>query len=74
MYIPTQVHEVQVIKAAQLSWCNENFTKPNLNLRMEERLTILKKLSYKLVTVMNNNFEIYGACQKNDFTSFFPKH
>ena len=28
---------------------------------MEERLTILKKLCDELVTIMNNNSDIYGA-------------
>ena len=37
------------------------FTKPNCNLCMQERLTILKKLRDKRVTVMNKNSEIYGA-------------
>ena len=39
------------------------FTKPNCNLCMEERLTILKKLRDKRVTIINKNSEIYGACQ-----------
>ena len=39
---------------------------------MEERLTILKKLSDKCVTVMNKNSEIYGACRcKTTFHQFF---
>ena len=51
------------------------FTKPNCNLCMEEHLTVLKKLRDKRVTIINNNSEIYGACQhKNDFPSIFPKH
>ena len=37
--------------------------KPNCNLCMQERLTILKKLRDKRVTIMNKNLEIYGACQ-----------
>ena len=40
----------------------KKFTKPNCNLCMEERLTILKKKHDKRVTVMNKNLEIYGAC------------
>ena len=36
-------------------------TKPNCNLCMQERLTILKKIRDKRVTVMNKNSEIYGA-------------
>ena len=39
------------------------FMKPNCNLRMEERLTILKNLREKRVIVMNKNSEIYGACR-----------
>ena len=39
----------------------KTFTKPNCNLFTEERLTILKKLREKCVTVMNKNSEIYGA-------------
>ena len=37
------------------------FTKPNCNLCMEERLTILKKLRDKQTTLMNINSEIYGS-------------
>ena len=36
------------------------FTKTNCNLCMEERLTILKKICDKRVTVMNKNSEMYG--------------
>ena len=49
----------------------QNFTKPNWNLCMEERLTIRKKLHDKHVMVMKNNSEIYGACwQKTSFHLF----
>ena len=41
----------------------KTFRKPNCNLCMEECLTILKKISDKRVTFMNNNLEIYGARQ-----------
>ena len=38
---------------------------------LEERLTILKKLRYKRVTIMNKNLDIYGACQhKTTFHRF----
>ena len=38
---------------------------------MEERLTILKKLRDKRVTITNNNLEIYGACRhKTTFHQF----
>ena len=47
-------------------------TKPNFNLCIQERLTILKKLRDKLVTVMNKNPEIYGACRhKTNFHRIF---
>ena len=39
----------------------KNFTKPNCNLCIEERLTILKNLRDKRVTIMNRNSEIYGV-------------
>ena len=39
----------------------KKFAKPNCNICMQERLTILKKLREKCVTVMNNNSEIYVA-------------
>ena len=46
----------------------KTFTKPNCNLCMEERLTILKKLRDKRITIMNNNLEIYGVFrQQNNF-------
>ena len=38
----------------------KTFTKPNFNLCMEERLTIL---CYKRVTMMNNNSDIHEACR-----------
>ena len=41
----------------------KTFTKTNCNVCMEERLTILKKLLDKPVTIMNENSEIYGACR-----------
>ena len=41
----------------------EIFLKPNFNLCMEERSTILKKIRDKHVIIMNNNLEIYGACR-----------
>ena len=49
----------------------KKFTKPNCNLCMEGRLTILKKLRDKHVTIMNKNSEIYGACRhKTTFHRF----
>ena len=47
------------------------FTKPNCNLCMQERLTILKKICDKCVTVTNKNSEIYGAFRhKTTFHQF----
>ena len=49
----------------------KTFTKPNCNLCMEERLTILKNLRDKRVTFMSKNSDIYGACrQKTTFRRF----
>ena len=41
----------------------KTFTKPNCNLCMEERLTILKNIRDKHVTIMSKNSEIYGSCR-----------
>ena len=41
----------------------KTFTERNCNLCMQERLTILKNLCDKRVTVVNKNPEIYGACR-----------
>ena len=50
----------------------KTFTKPNFNLCMQERLTILKMIRDKRVTVMNKNSEIYGAFRhKTCFHRFF---
>ena len=49
----------------------KSLTKPNLNLCTEERLTILKKLRDKNVTLLNKNSAIYGACRhKTTFHRF----
>ena len=49
----------------------KTFTKNKCNLCMEERLTILKNLCDKPVTIMKNNSDVYGAChQKTDFHRF----
>ena len=43
----------------------KTFIKPNCNLCIKERLTILKKLREKRVTIMNNNWRFMGtACTK----------
>ena len=49
----------------------KTFTKPNCNLCIQERLTILKNLRDKRVTVTNNILEIYGGCRhKTTFHRF----
>ena len=53
----------KVLKEINTIGAMKTFTKPNFNLCMQERLTILKMVRYKRVTVMNKNSEIYGACQ-----------
>ena len=47
----------------------KTFTKPNCNLCMQERLTTLKKIRDKRVTIMNINWEIYWAYQHK--TTFY---
>ena len=62
----------RVVKKLNLIGAMKTFTKPNCNLCMQERLTILKNLRDKRITVMNKNSEIYGACQnKTTFCQFF---
>ena len=57
----------KVVNQLKLIGAMKTFTKPNFNLCMEERLTILKR-----VTIMNNNLDIYGACRhKTTFHQFF---
>ena len=61
----------KLVKQLNTIGAMEMFTKPNCNICMEERLTILKKLCDKYVMVMNNNSEIYGACRhKTTFRRF----
>ena len=61
----------KVVKQINLIGAMKTFTKPNCNICMEERLTILKKLRDKRVTIMNKNSEIYGACRhKTTFRKF----
>ena len=52
----------KVINQINVIGVMKTFTKPNCNLFMQERLTIMKKIRDKRVTVMHNNSEIYGAC------------
>ena len=62
----------KVVKKLNTIGTMKTFTKPNFNLCMEERLTILKKLRDKCVTIMNKNSEIYGAYRhKTTFRRFF---
>ena len=62
----------KVVKQIILIGAMKTFTKPNCNLCMEERLTILKKLREKRVMIMNKNLEIYGAFRhKTCFHRFF---
>ena len=62
----------KLVKQLSTIGAMKTFTKPNYKLFMEERLTILKKLRNKCVTVMNNNLDIYRAClHKTTFGQFF---
>ena len=62
----------KVVKQLKPIGAMKKFTKPNCNLGMEERLTTLKNLRDRRVTIVNNNSEIYGACQrKTTFHRFF---
>ena len=62
----------KVLKQLNPIGAMKTFTKPNCNLCMQERLTILKMIRDKRVTVMNKNLEIYGACRhKTCFHRFF---
>ena len=71
----TDLHKFMTLKVVkQINPVGEmkTFTKPNCNLCMEERLTIVKKLRDKRVTVMNKNSEIYWACRhKTTLNRFF---
>ena len=53
----------KVIKQLNTIAAMKTFTKSNCNLCMHKRLTILKMLRDKRVTVMNKNSEIYGSCR-----------
>ena len=62
----------KVLKKLNPIGAMETFTKPNCNLCMQERLTILKMIRDKRVTVMSKNSEIYEACRhKTCFHRFF---
>ena len=63
--------QFKVLKQLNPIGAMKTFTKPNCNLCTKERLTILKKLRDKRVTVMNKNLDIYGACRhKTTFHRF----
>ena len=51
----------KVLKQLNPIGAMKTFTKPDFNLCMQKRLTILKIIRDKRVTVMNKNLEIYGA-------------
>ena len=62
----------KVVNKLNLIGAMKTFKKPNCNLCMEEHSKILKKICDKRVAVVNNNSEIYGACQhKTTFRKFF---
>ena len=61
----------KVVKQLNSIDAMKTFIEPNCNLCMEERLTILKKIPDKCVTVMNKNSEIYGPHRhKTNFHRF----
>ena len=63
---------LKVIKQLNPIDAMKPFTKPNCNLCLQERLTILKKVRDKRVIVMNKNSDINGACRhKTTFHQFF---
>ena len=53
----------KIVKQLNTIGTMNTFMKPNCKLCMEERLTILKKLRDKHVTIMNKNSDIYEACR-----------
>ena len=56
--------KLKVVNHINLVVAMKIFTKPKCNLCIEERLTILKYIIEKHVTMMNKNLDIYGACRK----------
>ena len=61
----------KVVKQLNLTGAMKTFTKPNCNLCMEKRLTIIKKLRDNHVTVKNKDLEIYGDFwHKKTFNQF----
>ena len=53
----------KVLKQLNQIGAMKTFTKPNCNLCMQERLTIVKMIRDKHVTVMNKTSDIYGSCR-----------
>ena len=61
----------KVVNQLNLIGAMKTFMKPNCKLCMAERLTILKYLRDKQVTIVNKNLVIYGACRhKTTFHRF----
>ena len=61
----------KVLKQLNTIGAMKTYMKPNSSLCMQERLTTLKIIRGKRVTVMNKNSEIYGFFQnKNCFHRF----
>ena len=58
---PCKYMAFKVVKQLNLIGTMKISTKPNWNLFMEERLTIIKKIRDKCVTIMNKNLDINGA-------------
>ena len=62
----------KVVKHLNPIGAMKTYTKTNCNLCMQERLTIMRKIRDKCVTVMNNNLDIYRDCRhKTTFQRFF---
>ena len=60
----TDLHECMTFKAVNQTnpfGLIKSFVKTNYNICLEERLTILKKICDKRVTLMNKNSEVYGG-------------
>ena len=64
----------KVIKQLNPIGAMKTFTKPNSNLCMQERLTILIKLRDKRVTVNKKYLVTYWACWHNQLFIIFLKH
>ena len=60
---PRKYMTFKVVKQLNPIGAMNTSTKPNFNPCMEERLTTLKNIRDKRVTIMNKKSEIYGACR-----------